>query len=151
MKPEDFRQMLSRAIDAAIEAHTFYCMIADKAADTALKNIFGELAGDELNHRDFLQEIMLKGSRALHLEESYDYKTAVTPELLPLSEDIAPIEGILFAIRKELDAMQLFTQLSKIVRDPGDKSAFLELAKREKDHKARLEDIYTNMALPKAW
>jgi rubrerythrin len=151
MKPEDFKQMISQAMDGEIEVYTFYCAVADKVADATLKNIFAELAADELTHQDFLQQVMLKGSRALYVEESHDCKVADNLELPPLSVDFKPIDGILLAIRKKLDAMQMYTQLSQAARDPEDKHAFFELAKMEKNQKARIEDIYAKMAFPEAW
>jgi rubrerythrin len=151
MKPEDFRQIISQAIDAELEAYTFYCAVADKVADAALKNIFAGLANEALNFQDFLQQIMFKASRALQIEESHEYNAAEPSDLPALSSDLKPVNGILLAIRKKLDAMQLYTQLSHAVQDPDDKHAFLELATAEKDHKARLEDIYAGMVYPKAW
>jgi rubrerythrin len=151
MKSEDFRQIISQAIDGEIEAYTFYCAVADRVADAALKNIFAELAADELNHQDFLQQVMLKGSRALYVEESHEFKPANNPELPPLSVSFKPIDGILLAIRKKLDAMQMYTQLSQAARDPEDKHAFLELAKMEQNQKASIEDIYAKMTFPEAW
>jgi rubrerythrin len=151
MTPEDFRQIISQAMNGEMEAYTFYCMVADKVADATLKNIFSELADNEWDHQKFLQAVMLKGSRALQVEESHDYKSADTPELPPLSVDSKPVDGILLAIRKKLDAMQLYTQLSQIARDPEEKVAFLKLANMEKNQKSRLEEIYANMAFPEVW
>lgn len=151
MKAEDFRQIISQAIDGEIEAFTYYRTVSEKVEDKALKNIFSELAGDELQHRKFLQEIITKGPGSLHVEEAHDYKIADTLESPPLSMSLKPIDGITLAIRKELDAMQMYTQLAQVAGDPDKKKTFLELAKMEKGHKARLEDIYTTMAFPEAW
>jgi rubrerythrin len=151
MKPEDFRQIISQAIEGEIEAYNYYRTVSEKVADTALKNIFAELSGDERNHRDFLQGIMAKGPGSLHVEEAQDYKVADTLESPPLSINLKPIDGITLAIRKELDAMQMYTQLAQVTGDSEKKKTFLELAKMEKGHKARLEDIYTNMAFPEVW
>jgi rubrerythrin len=151
MKPEDFKRIISQAIDGEIEAYTYYKTVAEKVADVALKNIFAELAGDELQHRGFLQGVMAKGSDTLQLEESRDYRIADTLESPPLTEHLKPVDGIALAIRKELEAMQMYTQLSQVAGDSEEKRTFLELAKMEKGHKARLEDIYTNMAFPEVW
>jgi rubrerythrin len=151
MKPEDFRQIISHAIEGEIEAYTYYRTVSEKVEDAALKNIFAELAGDEFRHREFLQGTVLKGPGSLRVEESHDYKIADTLASPPLSANLKPVDGIALAIRKELDAMQMYTQLAQVVGDPEEKNIFLELAKMEKGHKARLEDIYTNMAFPEVW
>jgi rubrerythrin len=62
-----------------------------------------------------------------------------------------PIEGLVIAIKKELEAMQMYTQLANISSDEAQKNVFVELASMERGHKNRLEDIYTNMAFPEAW
>ena len=151
MKPQDFRQIISQAIEGETEACNYYRTVSEKGADAALKKIFAELAGDELSHRKFLKGIMEKGPGALRVEEAQDYKIADTLESPPLSMSLKPIDGITLAIRKELDAMQMYTQLSHVAGDPEEKKTFLELAKMERGHKARLEDIYTNMAFPEVW
>jgi len=65
--------------------------------------------------------------------------------------DMKPTDGMVLAIRKELGAMQMYTQLARVTSDAGEKQTFLELAKMEKNHKTRLEDLYTNMAFPEVW
>lgn len=151
MKAEDFRQIISQAIEGEIEAYTYYRTVSEKVRDAALKNIFADLARDELQHRAFLQGVVQKGPDSLRVEETQDYKVADTLESPPLSIDLKPIDGITLAIRKELDAMQMYTQLSSVAGDPAEKNTFLELAKMERGHKARLEDIYTTMAFPEVW
>lgn len=151
MKPEDFRQIISQAIEGEIEAYNYYRAVAEKVQDAALKSLFGDLAADESGHREFLQRIIKKGPGSLHVEEAHDYKVADTLESPPLSMDLKPIDGIKLAIRKELDAMQMYTQLAHVAGDSEEKNTFLELAMMEKGHKARLEDIYTSMAFPEVW
>jgi rubrerythrin len=151
MKPEDFRLIISLAIDVEMEAYAFYCAVADMVGNVVVKNIFAELADAEVHHQNFLQQIMLKGSRAQHVEESFDYKGPDGSELPALSLSLKPVEGILLAIRKKLDAMQMYTQLSEASQDLEVKHAFLELAKMKKNQKAQLEDIYAKMQFPEAW
>lgn len=62
-----------------------------------------------------------------------------------------PIEGIALAIKKEEDSMNMYIQFSTLSTEAEQKSVFQELAKMELGHKARLEDIYTNMAFPEVW
>jgi rubrerythrin len=69
----------------------------------------------------------------------------------PLTVDLKPLEGLVIAIKNELEAMQMYTRLANASTDEAQKSVFLELASMERGHKSRLEDIYTNMAFPEAW
>lgn len=151
MKAEEFSRIISQAIEGEIEAYVYYQTVSEKMESKALKTMFQELAGDETQHRVFLEGILTKGSGSLHVEEAQDYKVADTLATPPLSIHLKPIDGITLAIRKELDAMQMYTQLSRVAGDPEEKKTFLELAKMERGHKARLEDIYTTMAFPEVW
>jgi len=151
MTPEEYRKILSIAINREVEAYTFYRSIADRVKDANLKSLFGDLAGEETKHREFLQGLLSKDASALHFSMERDYKVADTLQTPDLSPDLKPIDGIVIAIRKELDAMQMYTQLAGASTDAGQKNMFMELASMERGHKARLEDMYTSMAFPEVW
>jgi rubrerythrin len=68
-----------------------------------------------------------------------------TPDL---KVGMKPLEGLVVAIKKELEAMQMYTQLAKLATDTETQFLFSQLANMERGHKARLEDIYTTMAFP---
>jgi rubrerythrin len=151
MKPEDAKKILSTAIDREVEAYTFYRGVADKVKDAALKSLFAELAGEEKKHREFLQGMLNKDIATMKFDPSHDYKVADTLPSPALSVGMKPLEGIVVAIRKELEAMQMYTQLAALARDTETSLVFSQLANMERGHKARLEDIYTNMAFPEVW
>ena len=151
MKPEDAKKIISAAIDREVEAYTFYRGIADKVKDANLKKLFAELAGEEKQHREFLQGMLTKDVSKMKFDPSHDYKVADTVPSPPLTADLKPIDGIVIAIKKELEAMQSYTQLANLASDTETKLLFSQLANMERGHKARLEDIYTNMAFPESW
>jgi len=151
MKSEDAKKIISMAIDREVEAYTFYRTIADKVKSEALKSLFAELAGEEKKHRELLQGMLTKDISKMKFDPSHDYKVADTLPSPPLSADMKPLEGIMVAIKKELEAMQMYTQLASLAKDTETQFLFTQLANMERGHKARLEDIYTNMAFPEAW
>jgi len=151
MKSEDAKMIISTAIDREIEAYTFYRGVADKVKSPALKSLFSELAGEEKTHREFLQGMLSKDVSKMHFDASHDYKVADALPSPPLTADMKPIEGIVISIKKELEAMQMYTQLAALAKDTETQLLFSQLANMERGHKARLEDIYTNMAFPEAW
>jgi len=151
MTPEDYRKILSLAIDREVESYTFYRTISDKVKDNTLKGLFNELAGEETKHRQFLEGLMAKDVKELKFSASKDYKIADQIASPALSVSMKPIDGIVLAIRKELEAMQMYTQLASHSTDAGQKKMFTELASMERGHKARLEDLYTEMAFPEVW
>jgi rubrerythrin len=151
MKADDAKKIISLAIDREVEAYTFYRTVADKVKDPALKKIFTELAGEEKQHREFLQGMLSKDVSKMHFDEKKNYKVADAMPTPPLSVDMKPLEGIIVSIKKELEAMQMYTQLANLSNDTEQKLLFSQLANMESGHKARLEDIYTNMAFPEVW
>ncbi len=151
MKPEDAKKIMTLAIDREVESYTFYRGVADKVRDPVLKSLFAELAGEEKKHREFLQGMLTKDVSKMKFDASHDYKVADTLTSAPLSIDMKPIEGIVVAIKKELEAMQMYTRLATLAGDTETQLLFSQLANMERGHKARLEDIYTNMAFPEVW
>ena len=151
MTPEQYRAIISKAIEREVESYTYYRTVSDKVKDAYLKKIFADLAGDETKHREFLQGLLAKEPKQLKISATKDYKIADTVKTPALSADLKPLDGIVLAIKKELEAMQMYTQLAEAQTDSEQKLLFTDLAAMERGHKARLEDIYTNMAFPESW
>lgn len=151
MKADDAKKIISLAIDREVEAYTFYKSVADKVKDKVLKDLFAELAGEEKKHREFLQGFLAKDTSKIKFTAGHDYKVGDSLPTPPLTADLKPLDGLVIAIRKELEAMQMYTQFANAAADTETQMLFTQLANMERGHKARLEDIYTNMAFPEAW
>jgi rubrerythrin len=151
MTPEQYRAIISKAIEREVESYTYYRTVSEKVKDAYLKKIFADLAGDETKHREFLQGLLAKEPKQLKISASKDYKIADSVKAPALTADLKPIDGIVLAIKKELEAMQMYTQLAEAQTDAEQRNLFTDLAAMERGHKARLEDIYTNMAFPESW
>jgi rubrerythrin len=151
MTPEEYKKIISLAIDREVESYTYYRNVSDKVKDAALKKLFTELAGDETKHRQLLEGYLAKDVKTLHFDTAKDYKVADSFKTPALTVDLKPVDGIMIAIKKELEAMQMYTALADRSTDSGQKKMFTELASMERGHKARLEDIYTNMAFAESW
>ena len=151
MKSDDAKKIISTAIDREVEAYTFYRTISDKVKDAALKKLFGELAGEEKQHREFLQGMLSKDVTKMHFDAKKDYMVVNAMPSPLLTADLKPLDGLVLAIKKELEAMQMYTQLANLSADTEQKFLFSQLANMESGHKARLEDLYTNMAFPEVW
>jgi len=148
MKAADAKKIIATAIDREVEAYTFYKSVADKVKDKNLKELFAELAGEEKKHREFLQAFLTKDTSAMKFAPGHDYKVGDALPSPALTADLKPLDGLVLAIRKELEAMQMYTQFANAAADMETQLLFTQLANMERGHKARLEDIYTNMAFP---
>ncbi|HZD44375.1 MAG TPA: ferritin family protein [Methanomicrobiales archaeon] len=151
MNQEEFKKIISMAIDREVESYTYYKSISDKVKDANLKKLFGELAEDEKGHRALLQNYLSKDFKTMHFSAAKDYKVADTLQSPKLTADMKPTDGLILAIKKELEAMQMYMQFANLTTDAEQKMVFKELANMERGHKARLEDIYTDMAFPEVW
>lgn len=151
MKADDAKKIISTAIDREVEAYTFYKSVAGRVKDKVLKDLFAELAGEEKKHREFLQGFLAKDVSKIKFTAGHDYKVGDSLPTPPLTADLKPLDGLVIAIRKELEAMQMYTQFANAAADTETQMLFTQLANMERGHKARLEDIYTNMAFPEAW
>lgn len=151
MNQEEFKQIILKAINNEIEAYAYYTSVAETARDKSIKDLFSNLAGEESKHKITLEGFFKKAPEKFHFAGSKDYRITDSIDTPAFSKDMKPIDGILLAIKKELEAMQMYTQLASVSSDKDHKNIFLELVSMERGHKNRLEDIYTNMAFPEVW
>ncbi len=150
MTVEEFKKIIAGAVQAEIEAYEFYAGVAQKVQDNNMKSIFQELAGEEKQHRTFLEGV-LSGAKPMSINESKDYGVSATFDKPKLSLTMKPVDAIALAVKNEEEAMDMYSRLAGVSGDKEQKELFESLARMEKGHKARLEDMYTNMAFPEAW
>ncbi len=150
MTIEEYKKVLAMAIASEIAAHEFYKSICEKTKDISLRQIFSELAEEEQKHKIFL-EGFLTGAKPLHFAEVTDYKVAQTVERPKPSIDMKPADAIGLAMKEEEEAMEMYQGLANASTSPDQKEMFLTLARMEKAHKVKLEELYTTMAYPEVW
>ncbi|NLX50423.1 MAG: ferritin family protein [Methanospirillum sp.] len=151
MTPEEYRKIIEDAINNEVEAYTFYQTLSEKIKDENLKKLFGELAGEEKGHREYLQKLLTKDIKSLGFSSTKDYKVGDSLPTPALTPDLSPVDGLVVAIKKELAAMQMYTQLAAASDDAEVKKLFTDLATMERGHKTRLEDLYVNAAFTESW
>jgi rubrerythrin len=151
MTPEEARKIITGAIDDEVEAYTYYKNVEGKVKDLALKKLFEELADEETQHRELLETFLTKDPADFRWKASKDYKVADTLETPKLTEDLTPKDGIVIAIKKEQLAMDMYNELATLSPDAEQEQLFTQLANMEESHKARLEDLYTEVAFPEVW
>jgi rubrerythrin len=150
MKVEDYKTIISLAVGEEIEAYEFYRGVSEQVQDSNLKAIFKELAAEEKRHQNSLEHF-LSTTKPLCFNEKVDYKVSETVEKPRLSLDMNPSDAIALAMKNEEEAMNKYTKLANYSTDEEQKEVFMALARMEQGHKARLEDMCTNMAFPESW
>ena len=150
MKAQEYKKIIDDAIKNETEAAEFYTGVFEKVKEKGLKVIFKELADEERKHKASLKSF-LSDSRSLSFDEKADYNVSETVKAPRLTVDMKPVDAIALAMKREEEAMNMYKELAKCSSDAGQKKVFKALSKMEQGHKARLEDIYTNMAFPEVW
>lgn len=151
MKADTFEKIIDFAINNEVEAYEFYRDAAIKVIDPQLKDVFEDLAKEELEHKQFLKDFAAGGLESIKLDEVSDYKIAETLDKPKLSVDMSFADAISLAIKNEQEAMEMYNKLAAACLDEEHKKLFVELEKMEIMHKTRLEDIYINVAYAEVW
>lgn len=150
----DYKQLktiIDFAIKNEVEAYEFYRDAALKLKEDNIREIFDDLSKQELKHKQYLQEFLESGIQDIKLDEFTDYKIAETIDEPKLSINMTFVDAIALAIKKEQEAMELYDHLSSLCLEQEKKNIFLGLKEMEKMHKAKLEDIYVNVAYAEVW
>ncbi len=151
MSDLSYKEILTLAILNEVEAYDFYLGVANSSQDKAIKSIFQEMAEQELGHRNLLQSYLDGSTKTFSFKAAPDYKIAETVDKPKLSLDMKPVDAIALAMKNEEDAMHMYQKFAEASDDAEQTQLFLELVKMETSHKAKLEDLYTNMAFPESW
>jgi rubrerythrin len=150
MTIEEYKKILQMAIGNEIAAYDFYRNVSEKTKDNSLKDIFSEMAEEEKKHKIFL-EGFISGAKPLYFSGVADYKVSETVEKPKLSVSMKPADAIALAMKEEEEAMRMYQSLADSSTNSEQKDLFLNLARMEKGHKVKLEDLYTTMAFPEVW
>lgn len=150
MKSEEYKKVISTAVENEIEAFDFYSAAGEKVSDANLKAIFKELADEEQKHRDFLQGLLTQ-AKPMKFDEGQDYKISESVAKPKLSISMSPADAIGLAMKNEEEAMQMYAELAKASADKEQKELFESLSRMEQGHKIKLEGMFTDMAYPEVW
>lgn len=152
MELVEYKKIIGNAIEAEVEAYEFYKAVSEQTADSYLKQLFGEFAEEELKHKELLSGYLAEDApKQLVFDGAIDYKIAETVDKPKLSLDMKPAEAVALAMKNEEEAMDMYLGLAAVSVGSEQKAIFESLAEMEKGHKAKLEDVYTNMAYAEVW
>lgn len=145
------QEIINFAVENEIEAFKFYSDVAKKVEDKNLKETFEDLAREEEKHKVYLKDFLEGKLSEMNIEDVADYGIAESVDEPKLSTEMAFSDAIALAMKKEQSAKEMYEKLANIADTEEQKNLFEELAKMEKMHKVRLEDIYNNAAFVEVW
>lgn len=145
MDRQTIHSIIDFAIDTEIDSYDFYKEAINKTEDIQAKIIFGNLAEEELKHKEFLEKLLKDDSYSFDFEQFTDYKISEDIYKDDYSEQIDLKDAIAIAIKKEEEAMYMYKALSDDSVNKEVKDLFLDLSKMEQMHKVKLEEIYIKL------
>ena len=152
MDLDDYREVISGAIQAEIDARIFYESVGGRIRDSYLKELFEHLAAEEANHERILSDILNKGQvDKTYFDFEKDFQVAETIEMPEVTDDLNLKDAIGIAMKNEEVAMKNYTALAENCEDEQLKSVFLDLAAMERSHKFKMEKSFLDVAYPEAW
>ena len=152
MNENELNKLIDFAIDQENQANAFYTAAAKQVSNPGVRKIFQELADDENGHANLLE--MYKNNKALgeiFKIQTIDYKITETQDTPELSLAMKPSEAIAIAMKKELQAAELYRALADNAINDTEKEALLNLSNMEMGHKHKLENIFVEIGYPEVF
>jgi rubrerythrin len=147
MDLSNFQDILKFAISREQKAIDSYGIMSEIAKSPGLKELLLELQEEEKKHKSLLEGITDQKIASFTIKEVpdlkiSDYLTEETP-----SEDMTFQDLLIFAAKKEQEAVELYSNLEANAEDEELKKLFQFLIQQEKIHKLKLEKEYDEHVL----
>jgi rubrerythrin len=152
MESLEFERIIGIAVERELEANKFYSQVAERSAEASVREIFSQLAKEEMGHYELLEKYHGDPSMAIKISAPpSDWKVAESQPLPALSITMKPADAIALAMKKEQQAVEFYQNLSDTAGDSQIKDMFKNLANMELGHKHRLETVFVDIGYPEAF
>jgi rubrerythrin len=135
------------AIEKEQEAADLYRDLSGKSDRAGTKEMFMELSRQEEGHKAKLQSMSREAFPERGAAEIPNLKIVDYLSPVEIGPDSSYQDVLIFAMKREGDAVALYSRLAEDAGDEGVKNLFLSLADEEKKHKLRLETEYDDNVL----
>ena len=138
------------AIQREIEAYDFYTDLMNRVTDPQAKDALKLLAGEEMKHREFLQNYRDGGypEDGLRMNHPIDFKIAEHMEKPDISSDMDSKDVYLVAAHRELNSYNFYMGLADLHPAGVLRDTFQKIASEELRHKEKVEYLFSNTAFP---
>ncbi len=142
-KVDSDKEILVFAISREVEAYHFYLALAGRVDSAKMREVFEDLAAEELEHKAKLELEIIKTGKTVPVEQETthvdsDYIISDDPSLL----DMDYKDMLLLAMEKEEASFRTYVNLVANAHDEQSQELFLALAEEEVKHKLRFETEY---------
>ncbi len=148
LRSVNFEGIIAFAVAREEEAAAGYTDMMAAAETPGLKELFRELRDEERDHKRLLEGLDPVGAGSLEPPPAIE-DLGITDGLRaePPHPDMSFQDALIFAARKEEQAVRLYSGLAAKAGRAGDRTLFEFLAGREKLHKLKLETEYEKRVL----
>jgi len=147
MDEKKFKEIIKFAINKEIKAFIFYTKASKISKLSGAKDLFSDLAKEEVGHRKLLEKLDMKKISQAKIEKVPDLKISTYIMDAELKPDMPYADTLRMAIKMEERALKLYTNMNKSNQDEKLNRLFSFLANEEAKHKLRLEKIYDDEIL----
>ena len=136
--------VLEFALSKEVEAYHFYMAVARRVDNERIREVFEELAAEELEHKAKLELELMKTGKVV--PDGYESPPRPDSDYI-VDEDNALLDMdyrdmLLLAMEKEKAAFRTYVSLMAETRDEQTQELLLALAEEEVKHKLRFETEY---------
>ncbi|MFC1584302.1 ferritin family protein [Fibrobacterota bacterium] len=142
MSSTDFGEIIDFAIEEEVKAYTLYEETAGKTDDNSLKSLLTDMADMERGHEARLKAFKKGKIESIGSVQVEDLKIGDYLVDVEINENSSVQDILLFAIKAEMKAHELYTQLERLYAEPEERALFQKLANEELQHKNDLEKVY---------
>ena len=142
MELTELKDIIDFAIDKEKEAMDFYGDLAGRARNKAISEEFQKMVVIEQSHRDRLKKMDVGEAAKTTVAPAQNLKIADYLVDLEPTPDMSWQDVVHVAMKRELAAMNLYTDLAQLVADQDAKQLFENLAADESAHKLYFEKIW---------
>ena len=147
MDAKKFQEIISFAIDKEIKSYNFYTDACKVAKYSGAKDLFSDLAGQEVGHRKILEKLDMGKIAQVKIEKVPDLKISDYMTDAEFSPDMSYADILRKAMKMEERALKLYNDMKEENKDEDLIQLFSFLANEEAKHKLRIEKIYDDEIL----
>ena len=142
MADSNVEEIIDFAIEEENKAEKLYSSTAEKTGNNQLKSLLSEMADMEKGHAARLEAFKKGKIEKMGKIDVQDLKIGDYLVEVEINEASSIQDIMIFAIKAEMKARELYINLGKLHNEPEEKELFENLANEELKHKNDLEKAY---------
>jgi len=147
MDRSNFKDIIQFAIKREEDAYRAYGEMSEIAETPGLKELLLELQAEEKKHKELLQDITNEEIDNMETHKVIDLKISDFLTEEPPTPDMTFQDLLIFAAKKEQQAVELYMGIKAAVNSDELKKVFDFFVEQEKEHKLKLETEYEKHVL----